>query len=128
MKWPVHEFMIVVEGEVVMIEEDRETVVGPGESFFIPKGRRCIWNQSGYFKKLMVIFEEPSGLTIAGLQPIVKIDPNARLSPCLPPAAEFLHSPIPIQQVYEYFKDATVRSGCMGNNGLPRKSGQFPMP
>ena len=47
MRWPVHEFMVIVEGEVVVVEDDRETVVGAGESFFIPKGRRCIWNQCG---------------------------------------------------------------------------------
>ncbi len=107
MNWPVHEFMIVVEGEVVVVEENRETVVGPGECFLIPKGRRCIWNQPGYLKKLLVFFDDLSGLTSAGLQPIVKVNPNVSLSPCLPPAAEFLHSPIPIQQVHEYFKDVT---------------------
>ena len=59
MHWPVHEFMIVLEGEVVMVEDDRETVVKAGESFFIPKGRRCIWNQAGYFKKFLMLFDDP---------------------------------------------------------------------
>ncbi|MBI2720400.1 MAG: hypothetical protein HY245_09955 [Rhizobiales bacterium] len=60
MAWPVHEFIIIFEGKVVMVEEDRETVIGPGESFFTQKGRRCVWNQAGYAKKFMVIFEYPS--------------------------------------------------------------------
>ena len=46
--------MILLEGEVVMVEDDRETVIKAGESFFIPKGRRCVWNQAGYVKKFMV--------------------------------------------------------------------------
>ena len=106
MNWPVHEFMMVVEGEVVMIEEDRETVVSAGEAFFIPKGRRCVWNQSAYFKKLMVMFDDFSVIP-DNIEHIFKIDPNVKLSPCVPPAAEFLLSAIPIQQVYEYFKDPT---------------------
>ncbi len=65
MKWPVHEFMILLEGEVVMIEDDRETVIKAGESFFIPKGRRCIWNQAGYVKKFMVLFDDPAGSNIS---------------------------------------------------------------
>jgi uncharacterized cupin superfamily protein len=107
MKWPVHEFMVAVEGEVVMVEEDRETVIGPGESFFIPKGRRCIWNQSGYFKKLMVIFNDVSAIPPDGKQPIIKIDPQVALTPTPPPASELLHSLVPVQQAHEYFKDAT---------------------
>lgn len=128
MKWPVHEFMVVMEGEVVMVEEDRETVIGPGESFFIPKGRRCIWNQSGYFKKLMVIFEDQSGLPSDGAQPIIKIDPKVKLAPSTPPSAEILHSPIPVQQAYEYFKDATGQFtvGVWQTTGYHRKLINFP--
>ncbi len=75
MNWPVHEFMIIVAGEVVMIEEDRETVIGPGESFFIPKGRRCVWNQSSYAKKFFMIFDDKSALSADRASPILKLDP-----------------------------------------------------
>jgi len=37
MNWPIHEFMIILQGEVVMVEEDRETVVNKGESFLSPR-------------------------------------------------------------------------------------------
>jgi uncharacterized cupin superfamily protein len=107
MKWPVHEFMVIVEGEVVMVEEDRETVIVPGESFFIPKGRRCIWNQSGYAKKFMVIFDDASGLPADDAQPIIKIDPLVKLAPCEPPSPEVFDSPVPVQHDHEYFQDAT---------------------
>ncbi len=76
MEWPVHEFMIIVEGEVVMIEDDSETVVAPGESFFIPKGRRCVWNQSSYAKKFFMIFDDKSAVSADGASPILKLDPH----------------------------------------------------
>ena len=37
MNYPVTEFMLVLEGEVVIVEETRETRIGSGESFIIPK-------------------------------------------------------------------------------------------
>jgi uncharacterized cupin superfamily protein len=128
MKWPVHEFMVIVEGEVVVVEEDCETVIGPGESFFIPKGRRCIWNQSGYAKKFMVIFDDPSGIAGNQSQPIIKIDPNVKLVPSTPPSAEALHSPVPSQHTYEYFRDATgqLTVGVWQTTGYHRKLIDFP--
>ncbi|MDB5556300.1 MAG: hypothetical protein JWL86_6284 [Rhizobium sp.] len=107
MAWPVHEFMVIVEGEVVMVEEDRETVVGPGECFFIPKGRRCIWNQSGYAKKFMVIFDDLSGVPTDGSLPIMKLDPDVPLQHCPSPPAETLISPVPEQFYHPYFTDPT---------------------
>jgi len=90
MAWPVHEFMIIVEGEVVMIEESRETVVGPGESFFIPKGRRCVWNQSSYAKKFFMIFDDKSAVTANGSSPILKLDPDRGAHRCFEDASSQL--------------------------------------
>lgn len=128
MKWPVHEFMIILEGEVVIVEEDRETVIGPGESFFIPKGRRCIWNQSGYAKKFMVIFDDRSAMAADGSQPIFKIDPAVKLQPSAPPAAALLQSPVPTQHSHEYFADPTGQftAGVWDTTGYHRKLIDFP--
>ena len=125
MRWPVHEFMIVLQGEVVMVEEDRETVVKAGESFFIPKGRRCIWNQAGYLKKLMVLFEDTGG---NGAKPIFKIDPAVKLQPSTPPLADILHSPVPTQHTHEYFENATgeFTVGVWHTTGYHRKLIDFP--
>lgn len=128
MRWPVHEFMVIVEGEVVMVEEDRETVIGPGESFFIPKGRRCIWNQSGYVKKLMVIFDDQSGMASDNTQPITKIDPQVTLTPLPSLAPELLLSAAPLQQDHEYFKDATgqLTVGVWQTTGYHRRLISYP--
>ena len=128
MKWPVHEFMVILEGEVVMVEEDRETVIGAGESFFIPKGRRCIWNQSGYAKKFMVIFDDQSGLAVDGSQPIFKIDPAVKLQPSTSPAADMLLSSVPLQHAHEYFCDPTgqLTVGVWDTTAYHRKLIDFP--
>jgi uncharacterized cupin superfamily protein len=125
MNWPVHEFMVVLEGEVVMVEEERETVVSAGESFFIPRGRRCIWNQAGYVKKIMVLFDDPA---VGSMKPIVKIDPNVKLQLSTPPAAEILHSGVPRQHAHEYFANATgeFAVGVWDTTGYHRKLIDFP--
>jgi uncharacterized cupin superfamily protein len=107
MHWPVHEFMLIVEGEVVMVEEDRETVIGAGEAFFIPKGRRCIWNQAGHAKKIFVIFDDTSGAKADGARPIVKFDPDVALTSSPPPSAALLTSPVPRTRSHLVFEDAT---------------------
>ena len=61
MNYPVTEFMLVLEGEVVIVEETGETRIGSGESFIIPKGLRCRWTQPGKVKKFFVILDANSG-------------------------------------------------------------------
>ena len=56
--YPVNEFMTVLEGEVVIVEEDRSVSITAGESFIIPKGLRCRWTQPGHVKKFFVIFDD----------------------------------------------------------------------
>lgn len=108
--YSVNEFMILLEGEVTMIEEDgRETVVRAGESFIIPKGRVCQWKQSGYVKKFFVIFDDKSGADPTGVAnfQVQKIDPHATLSPAAPPAADTLQGPVPEWSDHDCFVDAT---------------------
>ena len=50
MDYPVNEFMTVLEGEVVIVEEDRTVSIKAGESFIIPKGLRCPMELSTYFR------------------------------------------------------------------------------
>ena len=124
MNWPVHEFMVILEGEVVMVEEDRETVIKAGESFFIPKGRRCIWNQPGYVKKFMVLCDDRAS---DHAQPVFKIDPKVKLQASTPPAESILLSPAPVQQAHEYFSNTTgeLTVGVGETTGYHRKLVNF---
>lgn len=59
MDYPTNEFMVMIEGEVVVREPDREVSVRAGETFFIPRGTRCRWTQPGRVKKFFLIHDDP---------------------------------------------------------------------
>jgi len=123
MNYPVTEFMLVLEGEVVIVEETGETRIGSGESFIIPKGLRCRWTQPGKVKKFFVILEDSSGPL-----KVIKLDPKVKLQPSTPPSADILHSAVPVQHAHEYFEDATGQFtiGIWDTTGYHRKLSDFP--
>ena len=58
--YPVHEFMLLLEGSVTMqLEDGTQITVNAGEFFVIPKGLPCQWIQPGYVRKFFMIFEDP---------------------------------------------------------------------
>ena len=122
--YPVNEFMTVLEGEVVIVEEDRTVSIKAGESFIIPKGLRCRWTQPGHVRKFFVIFE----LVNKGPLRTIKIDPAVKLEPSTPPAAAMLLSPVPTQHAHDYFSDATgqLNIGVWDTTGYHRKLIDFP--
>ena len=122
MNYPVTEFMLVLEGEVVIVEETGETRIGSGESFIIPKGLRCRWTQPGKVKKFFVILEDSAGAGPGPLK-VIKVDPKVKLQPSTPPSADILHSPVPKQHAHEYFEDATGKFtvGIWDTTGYHRK-------
>lgn len=123
MNYPVTEFMLVLEGEVVIVEETGKTQIGSGESFIIPKGLRCRWTQPGKVKKFFVILEDSSGP-----QKVIKLDPKVKLQPSTPPSQDILHSPVPTQHGHEFFEDATGQFtvGLWDTTGYHRKLIDFP--
>ena len=128
MDYPVNEFMTVLEGEVVIVEEDRTLSVKAGESFIIPKGLRCRWTQPCHVKKFFVIHDDASGLAEQGPLHAMKIDPKVTLAPSTPPAAAMLLSPVPTQHGHDYFTDATgqLNIGVWDTTGYHRKLIDFP--
>ncbi|WP_373506015.1 cupin domain-containing protein [Aestuariivirga sp.] len=128
MDYPVNEFMTVLEGEIVIVEEDRTLSVKAGESFIIPKGLRCRWTQPSHVKKFFVIHEDASGLANKGPLHAMKIDPKVTLAPSTPPAAAMLLSPVPTQHGHDYFTDATgqLNIGVWDTTGYTRKLIDFP--
>lgn len=126
--YPVNEFMILLEGEVTMVEADgRETRVRAGESFIIPKGLVCQWKQPGYVKKFFVIFDAKSGADPAGVADfkVIKPDPQAALAPADPPAADTLLGPVPEWSSHDCFTDATGQwtAGVWRSTAFHRKPG-----
>ena len=126
--YPVNEWMLVLEGEVVMIEESRTVSIKAGESFVVPKGTRCRWTQPGYVKKFFVIFDDPSGAVTALPRQTIKLDPRVKLEPSTPPSPDMLLSDVPKQNNHLYFEDATgqLTVGVWDTTGYRRKLIDFP--
>ena len=126
--WPVHEFFMVLSGEVVLVEEGGETVVRAGESAVIPKGCRCIWNQCGPVRKYMVAFEDREAAAAEEKPRIVRIDPQVTLAPSTPPPPAMLHSEVPEQNAHEFFTSPTgqMAVGIWDTTGYHRKLIDFP--
>ena len=58
--YPVDEFMLLVEGTVVMaLPDGTEVTIGPGEAFVIPKGLQCQWKMPDYVRKVFMIVDDP---------------------------------------------------------------------
>jgi uncharacterized cupin superfamily protein len=128
MNYPVNEFMVVLEGEVVIVTETGETGIGSGQSFVIPKGLYCRWTQTGKVKKFFVIFDDSSGAVNPEPLQVVKINPKVKLEPSTPPPTDMLLSPVPTQNAHEYFEDATGQFtiGVWDTTGYHRKLIDFP--
>jgi hypothetical protein len=128
--YSVNEFIILLEGEVTLIEANRRTTYKAGESFIIPKGLPCQWHQDGYVRKFFVIFDDASGLTPenpAALAPL-RPDPRADLAPSAGPAPELLLSGAPQQRDKRYYADLTGQwtVGVWSSTPYHRKTIPFP--
>jgi uncharacterized cupin superfamily protein len=128
MTWPVHEFMIIVDGEVVVIDEIGETVAKVGDCFFIPKGKRCIWNQSCHARKIMMMFEDRTAPGADAAKHIFRIDTSTALSPSLPPNTDILASAKPEQMATTLFRSASAQleTGLWRSSAYSRKQIDFP--
>jgi uncharacterized cupin superfamily protein len=125
MEYPVHEFMMILEGKVTIETERGNLSVKAGESFVIPKGLRLRWIQKQRVKKFFVIFE---GGEPAPKRGAIKIDPGAMLEPSPPPSADMLLSPVPTQHSRDVFTDPSGRFnvGVWDTTGYRRRQIDFP--
>jgi uncharacterized cupin superfamily protein len=126
--YAVDEFILVLEGEIIIVEKDRETRAGPGEALVIPKGTHCRYRQDRHVRKFYVYHGDPSAQAPASGRHAVKIDTAAALAPSPPPAADMLHSPVPRQWAHEFYEGATgeFTVGVWQTTGYHRKLIDFP--
>ena len=56
--YPVDEYMVLLEGSVIMAQLDgTETVINAGDAFVLPRGLDCQWKMPGYVRKIFMIVE-----------------------------------------------------------------------
>ena len=128
MNYPTTEFVQMLEGEVVIFEDNGPVTFKAGESFIIPKGLHCRWTQLGRVKKFYVkVHDQPKATNASSLK-TTRIDPKVKLLPSTPPSAEMLHSAAPTQHAHEYFEDTTGQFsvGVWDTTGYHRKLINFP--
>ncbi len=60
--YPVHEFMLLLDGDVTMVDEEgQEETILAGQPFYLPKGFKCSWRQPGYIRKFFMILDQADG-------------------------------------------------------------------
>jgi uncharacterized cupin superfamily protein len=126
--YPVHEFMILLEGHVTILEEGHSTTIRAGESFVIPKGLRCRWMQKGRVRKFFLIVEDNSEFTVDPRRRMIKIDPKAALASSDPPSPAVLLSPPPTQHSHDAYvgMDGRFTVGVWDTTAYTRKLIDFP--
>lgn len=100
--YAVDEFMLLLEGEVVMrMPDGTDIALGPGDAFVIPNGLECQWQMPDYARKVFMIVDDavPDGPDNPALH---------RISvPTLAPAAE----DGPVETARTWFTNAAGRMG-----------------
>lgn len=126
--YPTHELVLMVEGEAALATADDTLMLRPGDCAVIPKGLRCRWSQAGRVRKYFVLFDDKAGSPNTAPRRAIKVDPQAKLAPSTPPAAEMLHSPVPSQWAHEFFEDTTGQFtvGVWETTAYHRKLIDFP--
>lgn len=128
--YPVHEFMLLLEGEVTVEETGgRTTTVKAGESFVIPRGLHCRWIQKGRVKKYYVIYDPKTPLSDATAGKIVKLDHHQAPNQTSPsPSPEVLIGPVPRQHGQDFYTDPSgqLQIGTWDTTYYHRKVVPFP--
>lgn len=107
MPYPVHEFMIVHEGTIIIEEPSGEAhSFGPGEAFLIPKGFMGRWRQEERVLKTFVIYDGPESSVVAGA-PLVRVDTTTPLAALPPHPAELFRGEVPRQTGATLYTDAS---------------------
>jgi uncharacterized cupin superfamily protein len=122
-----HELVVVVEGEVIIIDrDDREWLFKQGESFILPGGVQRRWVHRDDATVYCMSYEG-SDLSEAAALPI-RIDPDAVLAPSPPPADDMLLTERPTTNIKRFYEDPTKTwsSGVWDATPYHRKIMPFP--
>ena len=78
--YPVDEFMLLLEGEVILVYADgHEASFTAGEAFVIPKGTVCAWRQPGDVRKFYLILDDGQPASPLPDARALRLDPSTEL-------------------------------------------------
>lgn len=93
---PVDEFIIVCEGTLTLIQQDRTLVLGPEKSAVIQHGAEFSWSAEAPVSVIFMRYHDSR----PGDRAIVPIKQNPEFGPAGGPAAELLLTPAPVCRNY----------------------------
>ncbi len=125
---PVDEFMVVVEGEIIIDTAEGETRIKAGESFVLPKGLVCRWRHDKPVRKVFMIVDRAVPGDGKPGDRVIKIDPATELSPSSPPAPALLLSAAPTQATKDLYEavDGRLTVGVWETTPYHRRQIPFP--
>jgi uncharacterized cupin superfamily protein len=103
------EFVLVVEGTIILRQAERELRLGAGEAAVMVRGERVEWASESATE--VVIMRCSAGDRAGADKPIV-IDVDAPLSPSSPPVAELLIGPAPVCRNHTDYRSANGEFVC----------------
>lgn len=109
--YDVDEFMIVLEGSIIIEHESGQTDrFRAGESFIIPKGTPCSWKQDEYTRKFYAIHDDPDiPLQADPDLNAIRVDPNAELPIVSGHDPAMYESEVPDMGLLALYKDPSGR-------------------
>ena len=125
---PVDEFMVVVEGEIIIDTAEGETRIATGESFVLPKGLFCRWRHEAPVRKIFMIVDRPAPGDGKPADRVIRIDPRTSLEPSNPPDPALLLSPQPTQATKDLYEavDGRLTVGVWETTPCHRRQIPFP--
>jgi len=106
--YEVDEFMIVLEGSIIIEHDDGESRrFREGECFVIPKGTPCSWKQDEYVRKFWAIHDPQTGLAGDPALHAILADPHAPLLPMAGLDAADFESEVPEMAKLTLYQDPT---------------------
>ena len=106
--YEVDEFMIVLEGSIIIEHDDGETRrFREGESFVIPRGTPCSWKQDEYVRKFWAIHAPNTELLGDPALHAILADPHLPLAPVAGLEASDFETGIPEMGLISLYRDPT---------------------
>ena len=127
--YPADEFMVVLEGSIIIEHESGQTDrFRTGECFIIPKGMPCIWRQDEYTRKFWAIHNNPdTPLAADSSLNAIRANPDATLPAMTGHDPAMYESEVPTMGLLNLYQDPTgkFQAGVWDCSPMQRVAGRI---